>query len=731
MTLPHRSRLFLALLSAGSLLLELALTRLFSAVYYPPYVFAVLSLAVLGIGLGAALAALWPRLREERYQPLYPAAAALAALAILVALTLAVPLAGLHFVLVALPYVFIGLTFSALFSRSPSGSPSLYMADLLGAGAGAVLAIPIMNLVSPVNAALVACLLFALAGLILPARPRLQFATAAAALLILALNLANPVLNVSYGAQTANKPIGGALATGTVLETRWDAFARTDLVQPKDGSPYQLYIDGAAASIMPPATDNDALISSIGFFPFATNQPPRVLVIGPGGGLDVWFGLKANAQSITAVEVNPASLDLVREYASYNGDLYGQPIVRALLDEGRSLLRREDAQYDLIFLSQVVTLTSERVGSALTENTIYTVEAFHDYFDHLTENGYVALVLYDELTLTRALSTVLAALRATGLSDAEAIRYTASFLDMRSGKPTPLLMVGKQPFTREDSLSYNAVARQVGFIPLYLPEIYAQSPLDAVEAGTRTFDAVVAASASDLSPTTDDRPFFFQFERGIPPDLQPLLTLLAGIVVLGVVGLLVVQRRVQDAAARFAPVYFAALGFGFMSIEVTLIQQTRLFLGHPTLAVTTTLAVLLIGGGLGSLIAGRLRLKSARLPALGVILLLIVWLIVWPLINTNLLGLASEARVLIAALCLLPVALLLGMPFPLGLQRLTDGRQVALAWAVNGGATVAGTVGATTLATLGGYTSVLIAGMVAYGVAALYALLMYRTNPVA
>lgn len=727
MTSTNRSGFFLALLSAGSLLLELALTRLFSAIYYPPYVFAVLSLAVLGIGLGAALAARFPRLNDVRYQPLYPAAAALAALVILAVLVLSLPLGGLIFVLLPWPYLALGLAYAQAFSRSPQASPTLYMADLLGAGFGAILAIPIMNAVSPVNAVLVAALSFGAAGLI-ARRARLPAAAVAVALIVLVGNLAAPFLTIRYGAATANKPIGGALATGTIRATHWDAFARTDLVQPNDGSPYQLYIDGAAASIMPPATNNDTLISSIGFFPFATNQPPRVLVIGPGGGLDVWFGLKANSQSITAVEVNPASLDLVRSYADYNGDLYGQPQVSAVLDEGRSLLRRDATQYDLIFLSQVVTLTSERLGSALTENTIYTIEAFRDYFAHLTDKGYVALVLYDELTLTRALSTVLAALRETGLSDAEAIRYTAAFLDTRSGKPTPLLMIGKQPFSREDSLTYNAVARQVGFIPLYLPEVYAQSPLDAVEAGTQTYDAIVAQSESDLSPTTDDRPFFFQFERGLPPDLQPVLALLAAIVVLGGGVLAFAQRRAADRAARLAPVYFAALGVGFMGIEVTLIQQTRLFLGHPTLAVTTTLAVLLIGGGLGSLLASRLKLRSARWPALGVILLLLVWLLVWPAVSASLLGLPGAARVTVTALGLLPLALLLGMPFPLGLRRLSGGRDVALAWAVNGVATVVGTVGATTLATLSGYRAVLVAGMIAYAVAALYAFLTNRAS---
>lgn len=726
MTARRTASLFL--LSAGSLLLELSLTRLFSAVYYPPYVFAILSLAVLGIGLGAGLAAWRPALRREPLQPRYLLAAALCSVVVLLALTAFDKVQAAVFVLVPLPYLFVGLTFSSAFSRAPERSTLLYMADLVGAGAGAVLSIPIMNLMTPVNAALVAGLLFTLAGCLPWVQPRFQAASVAALALVLASSLGLGWLKIDYTAQNTAKTIGAGLVGGEIIGTRWDAFGRTDLVKPGDGSPYRLYLDGAAASIMPPAQDDGTLIRSIGFFPFATDQPPRVLVIGPGGGLDVWYGLRANAQSITAVEVNPASVDFVRDYGGYNGHLYDQPGVQAVVDEGRSLLRRDDSRYDLIFLSQVVTLTNERLGYALTENTIYTVEAFEDYFAHLNDHGTVALVLYDEVTLTRALSTAMAALRQQGLSDSEAIRHVMVYLDSQSGKPIPLLMINKSALTRQDSISYLAVAHQIGFEPLYLPNAYAQAPLDAVEAGTRTFADIEAESATDISPTTDDRPFFFQFERGLSPDLAPLIGLMAGITVLGGLLLLFTQRRVASPAARRSPVYFAALGVGFMLIEIAVIQQTRLFLGHPTLAVTTALVVLLVGGGVGSLIGGRLRLQSARWPLLGVLALALVWLLLWPLVSGALLALPTAGRVLAAGLCLLPLALFMGMPFPLGLQQVAEagGGQVALAWAVNGVASVVGSVAATALATLLGFRAVLALGIAAYAVAALYAFLLAR-----
>lgn len=725
-----RRTLNLSLLSGSSLLLELALTRLFSAIYYPPYVFAIISLAILGIGLGAGLAAWRPALREERYQWLYMLGAGVFSVIVLIALMASNLIQGLIFVFLPLPYLFIGVTFSSIFSRAPEHSGTLYMADLFGAGLGAVLSIPIMNQIDPINAVLLTALLFTLVGLYPQIRMDFQVAAAILLAVVFVSNVALTWLKIDYTSLNTSKTIQSALTNGEILQTRWDAFGRTDLVKPNDGSPYRLYLDGAAASIMPPATDDGTLIGSIGFFPFATNQPARALVIGPGGGLDVWYGLHSNAQSITAVEVNPASIDFVRGFSDYNGNLYSVPSVRAIVDEGRSLLRRENTQYDLIFLSQVVTLTNERLGYALTENTIYTVEAFQDYLAHLTDKGQVALVLYDEITLTRALSTALAAMRTQGMTNAQAIRHTMAFLDTQSGKPIPLLMISKSAFTHEDSVTYNAVAHQIGFQPLYLPEVYAQAPLDAVEAGTQTFAEIEAASPTDISAPTDDHPFFFQFERGLSPDLVPLLGLIVGVSVVSIVLLVFSQRRVTIPAVRWSPLYFAALGIGFILIEITVIQQTHLFLGHPTYAVTTTIVVLLIGGGIGSWLAERIGLKSPRLPLIGVIIVTILWLLIWPLLSQNLLALPLEARILVAGVCLLPLALLIGMPFPLGLKQVAAGGagQVAMAWAVNGVATVAGTIGATALATLSGYRVVLVAGIAAYAIGALYVYLTMRNR---
>ncbi len=762
-----QSPISIALLSTASLLLEIALTRLFAALFYPPTVFAILSLAILGIGIGAAAAAIWPHLQGESRVPTYLTLAALSALLIPIAAAL-LPgsLQPLLFLPIPLPYAFTGLTLATLFAARPTQAPRLYLADLLGAGLGALAAVPILNHTGPLNATFVAAALFSAAGMLFLPRisrilrinkgsyssgeaptapttnqPTKNFVSireirgktpisnlqSPLTLLLISLLLLTTNTTLNYLNPTllsTGKPIVESLQPGgALLHTEWTAFARTDLVDPGDGGPYRLYMDGAAGSVMPPATNNDFLWRDIGLFPFATAQPQRVFVIGPGGGLDVWFGLQSGAEEIVAVEVNQASIDIVRQYGDYNGHLYEQPQVRLVQDEGRSVLRRENRQYDLIFLSQVVTLAAERSGYTLVEESAYTVEAFADYLDHLRPDGQLALKLYDEPTLTRALSTALAALRDRGLTDAEALQHVMVFLDPRANPPVPLLIVRNTPYTEEDSLALGAVAQRQGFAPLYLPRALVQPPLDAVASGETSFSDIVAQSSTDISPTTDNRPFFYQFERGLPTTLRPLLAGMALVILADALFLIISHRRRRWPRTFRLPLYFAALGLGFIIIEIAIIQQVRLFLGHPTLAVTTVLAVLLIGGGLGSALAGRLWPQPQRLPpwpALLVAALSLLWLLLWPLLASRYLSAPSALRVTLVAATLLPLSLVIGMPFPLGLRRagLLTPRDVALAWSANGIMSVAGSITAIAIALLSGYTAVLLVGVGLYVVAA-------------
>jgi hypothetical protein len=766
--------------SLSGLALEVGLTRLFSVLFFPPAVFGILSLAILGIGLGAALVTWQAQWQNPRYVSRYLGTAALSVAAIVVAATIPALQPALYG-LVILPYLFSGAALTALFSARPKDSPQFYLADLVGAGLGAVLAIPLMIWPGGLNAVLSTGVLLALGGVLISRQYSVtseQYSASSGQyrgfagvifggmVVLLASNLIFAWLTIDMSRLPSEKPIDSALdGAGEIIETRWDAFARSDLVAPADGSPYRIYMDGAAGSIMPPADGADFLWDDIGLFPFATEQPQRVFLIGPGAGLDVWFALQSNAQEIVGVEVNPDSIALAKSYADYNGDIYGQPNVKILIDDGRSVLLRDETRYDLIFLSQLVTLAAERSGYALVENSSYTVEAFTDYLEHLTPEGQIGIKVYDEPTLTRALATALAALRAQGLTDQEGLQHIIALLDSSAQPPIPLLIIGKQAFTEEDSLSLGAVAQQVGFVPLFLPGVVARPPLDRVSRGEISFLEITTDSENDLSPTTDDRPFFYQFERGIPQALRPLLWGALVVVLFSILLIVIYQRRAAagggmdsdhgstpeprhglKAQLAAAPLYFGGLGLGFILVEIGVIQQTRLFLGHPTTAITLALATLLISGGIGSGLAGRYYNAHGQVeeddspgqvqtaytipvgPLVAVILFIALWLLVWPLLQNQFMGARPFFRIGVVIAALLPLGLAMGMPFPLGLRAAAGwGRgQVPLAWSVNGVMSVVGSISAVTLALLLGYTSVLLAGGAAYALAGIVVILLHR-----
>jgi len=722
---PAQRLLATAILSASALLLEIALTRLFSLIFFPPYVFFIISVAILGIGAGAAVAAWRPRLARRIGLALGSCGAAICTL-LLSLFTVyggAVEMQILLFALAALPFVFFGLVISALFSEHAAASPILYMSDLLGAGCGALLAIPLLNRFGPINVILFAALGFSLAGLYFSMkRERLAVAICIGVTgVAFAADAVAPVLRIDPSRLAPEKPLVASLSQGgRILDTRWDAFARTDLVDPGAGRPLRIFVDGGAASVMPSEGARRELLNDVGFFPFATEQPERVFIIGPGAGLDVWFALTANASQVTAVEVNGASVELVESRRGSTGALYDRSEVEVIVDDGRSALRRSEGKYDLIYLSQVVTLAAERGGYALSENTIYTEEAFIEYLDHLDTGGQIALKLYDEVTLTRAVSTGLAALRRRGLTDQQALRHMMAFIDSGGKSPVPLLLVGAAPFSEDDSLVLGAVARDVGFTPVMLPHVLVQAPLDAVANGADAFDAIVTRSEADISPPTDNRPYFFQFEKGIPSSLLGLVALAAAISAALALSFAFRMGRGYDRIQRGSPPFFALLGIGFIAIEIYAIQQTRLFLGHPTFALTLVLVTFLVGGGLGSglsqLLAPRVLAKHPQIATASVAILSILWALLWAPLSSQFIAAEPATRGLIALVSLLPLALCLGLPFPQALKVVgrAEGRQAAFAWCVNGLMTVVGSVAAVTLSIVAGFSAVLWLGAAAY-----------------
>jgi len=713
------------------MILEIALTRLFSAALFYNYVFLVLSLAFLGLAAGAAIA------RSEaarRYGPApFALFAGLTACVAGIAVTEA-PEASLwvEIVLAGVPYLCLGTFITLTFTAHPDLNAELYAADWAGAALGAVLAVPVLKL-GATDAVLASGALLGVASLIAAGR-RVSAPHAAATALtvaVLVVNLAWGPFALSVERIPTGKPMFRQLrqeAGSTVVASRWDAFARTDVVQnPAFPNVRFIYVDGAAGSTMWrfPRTQQEAapLFHEVAAFPLRLGQAPQhVMVIGPGGGREVLIALLSGSEHIAAVEVNPGTVDLVRSFAGFNGRLYERPQVAVTVDEGRSYVRRAGGQYDLIYLPLVVSLAAEGSGYMLTENYLYTVEAFGDYLAHLKPGGSIALLLYDDNTLFRAFLSAFQALRSTGLTaQAAADRMIALYKpNPDDGRvQDPLLLIRNVPFSRPQVMKIAGQAAVAGLRPIFLPNLAEVPPLDHLRNGTPVGILGTIFSDRRLTPVTDDSPFFYEFERGLPPLLRWLVGLSAGAAFLV---LLVTARPGTDRMPMWPwGFFFASLGTGFMLAEVALIQKAVLTVGHPTLALSVTLTSMLLGAAAGSRLsrslAGRrhggvsLGLAAAAI-GLGVLTLALT------LVNHLIIPGSVYLRIAVTGLFLAPAGIALGLPFPLGLHAMSASRgqgAIADAWMVNGAFSVLGSVSAMAIAILWGFSWSLWSAVTLYG----------------
>jgi MFS family permease len=738
--------------------MEIAFTRLFSVLLFYHYVFLVLAVALLGLGLGAAAVLALPD-RARRAESYAAGAATLAAVsavaaAVLSARLLPVELPLLHGLIALPPFLLAGMAMSLLLvaagaERTDGASATVYGADLAGAAAGAVGGYALLYL-GATTAILGAAVAIAAGGWVVGragASGRGDRTALVAALAVLfAVNAVLRPLDVDLGRIAAGKPLGQWLERrqAEVVRTTWDPFGRVDVVRnPEDPLERFVFVDGAAGSALPrypsdPSQETRRL-TELGAFPYRLLDAERVLVIGSGGGLGVLYALLSGIEEITAVEVSRGVVDAVRADGEYAGFLYDRPEVEVVVDEGRSFLDRATGRYDVIDLSLVVSLATARSGYALTENHLFTEEAFASVLAHLTDDGIAAVRLYDDPTLTRAFVTAAAAITDAGVSDAEAVRHLAVVFNPSEadrGGPTfyPMLLISKRPMTETASRELAARAETLGFTVMFAPYTDEEGPFGAVARGEATLDGILGdLQGGVFTPPTDDRPFFFEMTGGLPATLADVWLAVAATVVAGAAGLAIAARRAGRPVAEVRRlggglVYFAALGVAFMLVEIALLARFALFLGHPTVVLVVVLAALLAADGAGSVLSG--RVESARLgrlvplaaAAAALLALAVPWLVEVTRVEASTLPLAL--RIALAALALVPLGVAMGALFPSGLRLVPV--DAALPWAVNGVAAVVGSVVATTAAIRFGYPAVSAGGAVVYLALALFAPVLLR-----
>ncbi|MCB9695379.1 MAG: hypothetical protein H6738_01175 [Alphaproteobacteria bacterium] len=485
----------------------------------------------------------------------------------------------------------------------------------------------------------------------------------------------------------------------------------------------------------------------------------RSFVIGGGGGRDILTALQFGAKQVDVVEINPSVVEVVRHGFPdvVRAPPYDDPRVSLTLGEGRSVLASTEGRYDVIQMSLVDTWAASMAGAmVLSENTLYTQEAFDAYVAHLDDDGVLSISRWydppsweeasalgnswaETARVVRLSATALANNGIDHPEDHIALVYARGYL----GAGVCTVVTSRAPLDDDDRAALQRLVDVQGFGVLWPPPADGTTPVEDhgwdVEGVLTGDETVLAHPQFDLATPTDERPFFFNVRRPLRSWVdaafawdhrlgsQATLVFAVALALLGLVGGVLVTRPLRELEVR-APLvpalYFGGIGVGFMAIEMALIQRYIVFLGHPTYALSVVLASLLLGSGIGSGLTSRVRSPERAIPVIVGLVIAATLLSAFALPPLLLATLSQPlpVRVALAVAGILPQALCMGTLWPLGVRLLIArglGAATPWMWATNGFLGVLASVFAVFLATLYGYTAVLALAAVAYAMTGL------------
>lgn len=754
-----------ALTTLATLVLELTLTRIFSVVFYYHFAFLAISIALFGLGAGGVFSYVFAPKDGDVFRRLGTLACAAGIVAV-ISLTIVLTRTGLDnltlaiiYFTSALPFVFAGSIVSMAISETIERINRVYFFDLMGAAGGCMLLLPFLNIFGGPNTVIVAAVLLAVSAAIwfhIAGSIRGRAAAVALALALVALitlNWKGPLIDVTYAK-------GHALKGEKFV--KWNSFSRIALAPDSSGM-MTIFIDADASTgianfdfnDLSESQRKDLTLQGPGF-PYQLRPAAKTLIIGPGGGWDVSRALASGSKDVTGVEINPIiATTIMREiFPDLSRNLYHRPDVRIVVEDGRSFVRRSPEKYEVIQATLVDTWASTAAGAfALSENNLYTTDAFYDYLSHLQDNGILAFTRWGfdpPRESLRLLSLARVALERLGERD-----FARHVMVVREGGAKELagwgardtVVISRNPFTDADVQVARASLGPM--LPIYLPGDAASSSPFAQLLLTSDPSGFFKTYRYDVSPVSDDRPFFFYtvqprdllnffFKEESSADYKinravPLLfglmgtSLLATLITLLLPPLVLGSRLPKEPGVRTFLLYFLCIGAGYILIQVALIQKFVILLGHPTYALTVIIFSMLISSGLGSFYSAKLigdDLKKLSLALTGVALLVTLLAIVSPLITSAAIAWPLSAKMLLTAVAIAPAGFAMGIPFPIGLGRLERWHKpsVRWAWAMNAASSVLGSASAIFIALYFGLQTSLLCGGLLY----LCALLVLR-----
>lgn len=793
-----------ALVAFSCLMFELLQTRVLSFIFWNHLVYLTISVAMLGFGISGTLVAIFSR--KIRSVSIIGQLLVLFGLSMILSVTGTAYLSRSEFgtallktiicyVLYLPPYVLSGAILSIVFAFAKQSVGKIYAVDLLSAGLACLcffIGLPIIG--APKIVLLLGLLMLCLGWRWLRRKDNfLRWISLAGGLTVLSFFFLGQD-KIWQLVPADNKEFYQCMnfSNGAKLEkTIWTPINRIDVIGgggenlpcyagflPKDCDFKILTQDGTAhtqilsgSAVKHTLANPDSKLSKHGStLVYAIKPDADVAVIGVGGGIDVIRALGHGAKSVVGAELNPVTYRLLTsDYADYVGNFFKDPKVTLINDDGRTMLRTLEKPLDILQIVAIDTFSALSSGAyVLSENYLYTVEAFTEYMSRLKDNGILSVYRWAFVPPRESLRLCSLACEAMRRRGSNTIDKQIFVVDDNGWRAA---FFKNSPYTEDEVVTLKTECAKRKLAILYFPKLYPEVQQkkfedtyyntenkcsNAVTKSSKAFNDLVRAYAAgnetqffssypfQVNATTDDRPFFFEYQqknawglpeidklRGNAASMTLYIVLLESLI-FSLVAIFLPLWKFEKGGIRIPKaaelsVYFAVLGLGFMIIEVSLMQKCVLFLGSSLYSLSVVLATLLVSAGVGSALVGRANWTMPRFASRCGLALAVLMLFVIFGLNTvfySLLHLPIQMRVLTTMLVISPVGIFLGMFFPMGLSYLRKQAKefIPWAWGINGCMSVFGSFMAIVLAMQFGFNLVLWLGLTAYIVATLLAL---------
>jgi hypothetical protein len=783
MEINRRVYFGLFMVTLATLMYEILLTRIFSVTMWYHFAFMAVSIAMFGMTVGALVVYLFPSyFTVDRAQKHMALSALFFSITTILSFLvhLAVPFSfninldgiisiALTYTSISVPFIFSGICVCLALTKFPRHISKLYAADLIGAAMGCIIFKYTLDITDGPTAVFVVSLFTALGAVMFAwqtGMSRLRNISAAICIVLGLFIIFNTVNSINQSSLLRIKWVKGKERQKPIYE-KWNSFSRLS-VRPAPDTIYkygwgmsseydlnkinveQLYldIDGSAGTFLTKFNDDfDSLeflkydIVNLAHF---LKMNAKVAVIGVGGARDILTALAFDQDFVEGIEINDNIIRLITgKFSDYTGNLHLNPRVSLVKDEARSYITRQKTKYDIIQASLIDTWAASTAGAfTLTENSLYTVEAWKIFLDHLNDNGILSFSRWHNEDLPaetyRLTSLAVSSLMSIGIKNPREhiILVNTNRGANRMGIGT--ILVKKDPFSTNDIAIINDVIKRMNFKPLLTPTYSSDNALARIATG-RDLKKFLSTSNYNIMPPTDNKPFFFYYlklrnifnpiwlEKNIDANIKAVFILGVLLVIVVLLTLLFIvlplilvsDRKILKGSFPML-IYFALIGLGFILVEISQIQRLVIFLGHPTYSLTVVLVSILVSSGIGSYETNRIintQMNKSIFKRLVILLgVLCVFGLITPYLISSFQGAVTPVRIAVAVTILMPLGFFMGMAFPMGLKLVSVNKGVLTPWfwGINGATSVCGSVLAVVIAITFGITASFWTGVVCY-----------------